>query len=88
MPAGTKKTGGSKTGATTTVAKPAEPQKIGFLQVRIVAAYNLKNTDSGIFGDVSDPFATVKVGDRVQKTPTIKDNLNPKWQEGNFSHSM
>jgi len=83
MPTGTKKTVGSKTG-TTAVAKPAGPQHIGFLQVRIAAAYSLKNTDSGVFGDVSDPFVLVKVGDSEKKTSTIQNDLNPKWKDGNF----
>jgi len=81
---GSKKAGGSKAGSTA-VAKPEEPQKIGFIQIKIVAAYSLKNTDSGVFGDVSDPFATVKVGDQPEKkTPTIKNDLNPKWTDENF----
>jgi len=70
--------------AATAVAKPAESQKMGFIQIKIVAAYNLKNTDSGVFGDVSDPFVTVKIGESEQKTSTIKNDLNPKWQDGNF----
>mmetsp|Transcript_13523 Transcript_13523/g.26629 ORF Transcript_13523/g.26629 Transcript_13523/m.26629 type:complete len:480 (+) Transcript_13523:55-1494(+) len=77
-----KKAGNSKAGATA-VAKPAEPEKIGILQIKIVAAYSLKNTDSGVLGDVSDPFVKVSFGNSEKQTPTIKNDLNPRWKDGN-----
>jgi len=53
------------------------------LVMRVLGAYNLKNRDSGIFGDVSDPFVAVKIGELEKRTPTIRNNLNPKWNVEN-----
>jgi hypothetical protein len=58
--------------------------KSSILAVRINAATNLKNTDTGLFGDVSDPYVVAKIGNEEQRTPTIQDNLNPIWREGNL----
>jgi len=55
---------------------------IGVLSVRIIAAYNLVNTDSGCFGDVSDPYVTMKLRSQSHKpkrTKTINNDLNPVW---------
>eukprot|EP00929_Paragymnodinium_shiwhaense_P096930 TRINITY_DN58681_c0_g1_i1.p1 TRINITY_DN58681_c0_g1~~TRINITY_DN58681_c0_g1_i1.p1 ORF type:complete len:706 (+),score=94.94 TRINITY_DN58681_c0_g1_i1:88-2205(+) len=60
-----------------------------YLYVRVCAAHNLKNTDSGLFGDVSDPYVFVKVGKQEKKTPTKNNNLNPVWTEDhNFAFSL
>jgi len=53
------------------------------LQVRILAAHNLMNKDSGIAGDVSDPYVMIRYATRVYRTPTIRDNLNPVWDNDN-----
>jgi len=53
------------------------------LFVRVVAAYGLTNTDTGLYGDVSDPFVAVRVGSTEYATPVITNNLNPKWTTGN-----
>lgn len=55
----------------------------GRLAVRIVSAHELTNKDSGLFGDVSDPYAVARVGDQEQKTPVISNNLNPVWAADN-----
>eukprot|EP00929_Paragymnodinium_shiwhaense_P092975 TRINITY_DN5300_c1_g4_i1.p1 TRINITY_DN5300_c1_g4~~TRINITY_DN5300_c1_g4_i1.p1 ORF type:complete len:2216 (-),score=463.01 TRINITY_DN5300_c1_g4_i1:52-5769(-) len=56
----------------------------GRLQVRINAATDLKNTDTGLLGmDVSDPYVVVRVGKEEHKTPTINNNLNPVWSKSN-----
>merc|ERR1719221_371263 len=58
------------------------------LSVRIIAAYDLVNTDSGIFGDVSDPYVTIRLGSQDDKqkkrTATINNNLNPVWNTTPF----
>mmetsp|Transcript_27204 Transcript_27204/g.90464 ORF Transcript_27204/g.90464 Transcript_27204/m.90464 type:complete len:919 (+) Transcript_27204:75-2831(+) len=53
------------------------------LHVRILAARGLKNLDTGVFGDVSDPYAVVRVGNAEERTPTIDNDLNPQWTEEN-----
>uniref|UniRef100_A0A7S4S8K4 C2 domain-containing protein n=1 Tax=Alexandrium monilatum TaxID=311494 RepID=A0A7S4S8K4_9DINO len=59
------------------------------LQVQILSATNLANRDSGILGDVSDPYVTVRVGIKEFRTPTISNNLNPVWSTGNtFTFSL
>eukprot|EP00419_Tripos_fusus_P080869 CAMPEP_0172934072 /NCGR_PEP_ID=MMETSP1075-20121228/220827_1 /TAXON_ID=2916 /ORGANISM="Ceratium fusus, Strain PA161109" /LENGTH=645 /DNA_ID=CAMNT_0013795421 /DNA_START=26 /DNA_END=1963 /DNA_ORIENTATION=- len=63
-------------------------RKIGVLSVRIIAAYNLVNSDTGIFGDVSDPFVEIWLGSQskkeCQKTKTINNDLNPVWNTSPF----
>eukprot|EP00929_Paragymnodinium_shiwhaense_P092977 TRINITY_DN5300_c1_g5_i1.p1 TRINITY_DN5300_c1_g5~~TRINITY_DN5300_c1_g5_i1.p1 ORF type:complete len:665 (-),score=107.37 TRINITY_DN5300_c1_g5_i1:92-2023(-) len=56
----------------------------GRLQVRIVSAHDLKNMDTGLMGDVSDPFVVARVGMEEHKTPTINNSLNPLWTDGNL----
>ncbi|CAK0805783.1 unnamed protein product, partial [Prorocentrum cordatum] len=52
--------------------------------VWIRGARNLRNLDTGIMGDLSDPYVAVSVGkSQEQKTPTINNNLNPAWSSGN-----
>eukprot|EP00930_Biecheleria_cincta_P063906 TRINITY_DN4944_c1_g2_i1.p1 TRINITY_DN4944_c1_g2~~TRINITY_DN4944_c1_g2_i1.p1 ORF type:complete len:1994 (-),score=345.92 TRINITY_DN4944_c1_g2_i1:416-6397(-) len=67
--------------------KTVEHSTVCYVQVH--AAYSLQNTDTGIMGDVSDPYVTCKVGEVIQKTSTIDNNLNPVWQENNqFSFTV
>lgn len=35
----------------------------------------------GLVKGKSDPYATVRVGNRHFKTKTIKENLHPRWNE-------
>ena len=42
-------------------------------------AENLVNADSGINGDVSDPYAKIKLGNIKYKTEIISNSLNPEW---------
>lgn len=56
---------------------------VGYLYVRVHAGHGLKNTDTGIFGDVSDPYVKVKIGTQEERTPTIDNDLNPVWTSGN-----
>jgi len=63
--------------------------KIGVLSVRVVAAYNLVNMDSGYLGDVSDPYVTVRLrsqGDRLKpkRTQTVDNTLDPVWNTSPF----
>lgn len=53
------------------------------LQVEVLSAHNLRNRDSGMFGDVSDPYITARVGLTEFRTPTINNSLNPTWTMGN-----
>lgn len=62
--------------------------QLGMLSVRVVAAYNLVNADSGILGDVSDPYVTLRLGSQQEKqrkrTNTINNNLDPVWNSSPF----
>jgi len=55
----------------------------GTLHIIVLSASGLMNKDTGMFGDLSDPFVVVKVGKQEHKTPVIKDSLNPVWDKGN-----
>lgn len=72
----------SKSSRNPTKAKPTNYpsiKEIGNLFVWVNSAHNLQNKDTGILGDVSDPFITVRVGSAEQSTITIDNNLNPVW---------
>merc|ERR1712039_417804 len=56
---------------------------VALLHVRILAAYNLWNRDSGLFGDKSDSYVLARIGQAVRRTPTIDNNLNPVWTTRN-----
>ena len=60
----------------------------GILSVRVIAAYNLINTDTGFFGDVSDPYVTIRLESQSEKqqkrTHTINNDLNPRWNSSPF----
>jgi len=51
--------------------------------IRILAAYNLRNRDTGILGDVSDPYVVVRAGSAKHQTPVINNDLNPVWDHDN-----
>merc|ERR1712048_1093707 len=53
------------------------------LRVRVLAAHNLRNRDTGMFGDVSDPYVRVQIGLQERRTPAIDNNLNPVWNKDN-----
>eukprot|EP00928_Gymnodinium_smaydae_P004413 TRINITY_DN11503_c1_g5_i1.p1 TRINITY_DN11503_c1_g5~~TRINITY_DN11503_c1_g5_i1.p1 ORF type:complete len:919 (+),score=200.87 TRINITY_DN11503_c1_g5_i1:56-2812(+) len=57
----------------------APPPKSEVLRVRVLAAYNLRNRDTGLFGDVSDPYVVLRLGQAEFRTATIDDDLNPVW---------
>lgn len=65
----------------TAAAPSVEHTTVLYLQV--AAAYNLMNRDTGVMGDVSDPYVTAQVGEMLQQTPTINNDLNPVWKERN-----
>lgn len=56
---------------------------VGTLYLVVHGCYNLLNRDTGILGDVSDPFVAAKVGKHEEKTPTINNDLNPVWTDKN-----
>lgn len=58
--------------------------RIGFLAVHVVAAYDLVNKDTGIAGDVSDPYVKLCWGSKEYTTRTVNNNLNPRWNQGPF----
>eukprot|EP00913_Durusdinium_trenchii_P032159 g30113.t1 len=65
---------------------PAEKPPLlspGTLFLAVQAAYNLTNTDTGLLGDVSDPYVVVRLGGQEFTTPVISNNLNPVWEADN-----
>eukprot|EP00928_Gymnodinium_smaydae_P023642 TRINITY_DN19434_c0_g1_i1.p1 TRINITY_DN19434_c0_g1~~TRINITY_DN19434_c0_g1_i1.p1 ORF type:complete len:1734 (-),score=325.80 TRINITY_DN19434_c0_g1_i1:231-5432(-) len=56
----------------------------GNLQVRVVRGYNLRNRDTGLFGDKSDPFVVLRMGRCERRTPPIANDLNPVWSRDNL----
>lgn len=52
----------------------------GLLKVQVVAGHDLINADLKTHG-LSDPYVKVMLGLQERKTRTIKDSLNPKWDE-------
>ncbi|GLD59823.1 extended synaptotagmin-3-like protein [Lates japonicus] len=60
------------------------PLPRGVVRVHLIEARDLVAKDTYMLGMVkgkSDPYATVRVGNRHFKSKTIKENLNPIWKE-------
>jgi len=61
---------------------------LGTLSVKIIQAYDLINTDTGLFGDVSDPYVSLRLASQTEKqrkrTATIDNDLNPVWNTTPF----
>ncbi|XP_061923592.1 extended synaptotagmin-3 [Entelurus aequoreus] len=60
------------------------PLPRGVVRVHLLEARNLVAKDTYMFGMVkgkSDPYANLRVGDRSVKSKTVKENLNPTWNE-------
>jgi hypothetical protein len=61
-----------------------DSDSIKTIRIDVVEARDLINVDSGILGDVSDPYVEIYVGglrSQLQRTKVIKNNLNPVWNE-------
>mmetsp|Transcript_41586 Transcript_41586/g.114596 ORF Transcript_41586/g.114596 Transcript_41586/m.114596 type:complete len:687 (-) Transcript_41586:132-2192(-) len=61
-------------------------REVAHVYVHIHAAHSLKNTDTGMFGDKSDPYVVAKVGKQEKRTPTVSNELNPVWKSENEFH--
>uniref|UniRef100_A0A673AJL2 Extended synaptotagmin-3 n=1 Tax=Sphaeramia orbicularis TaxID=375764 RepID=A0A673AJL2_9TELE len=60
------------------------PLPRGVVRVHLLEARDLMAKDTYMLGIVkgkSDPYATLRVGNRHYKSKTIKENLHPKWNE-------
>jgi len=64
-------------------ADPAAERGGYYLHVRILAALSLRNKDSGVLGDVSDPYVTLRFGLIQERTPTVSNDMNPRWTHDN-----
>lgn len=56
----------------------------GVVRVHLLEGRDLVAKDTYMMGLVkgkSDPYATIRVGNRNVKSKTIKENLHPKWNE-------
>uniref|UniRef100_A0A3Q2P2V1 Extended synaptotagmin-3 n=1 Tax=Fundulus heteroclitus TaxID=8078 RepID=A0A3Q2P2V1_FUNHE len=60
------------------------PLPRGVVRVHVLEARDLVAKDTFMMGLVkgkSDPYTTLRVGNRHFKTKTVKENLHPKWNE-------
>jgi Ca2+-dependent lipid-binding protein len=58
------------------------PKFLGKVDVKLAKATDLPNSDTGLLGDVSDPYVEVHLdGAPVAKTKVINNSLNPEWNE-------
>lgn len=61
---------------------------MGSLEVIVRKAFNLVNLDTGLFGDVSDPYVLLKLKSQSDKeahrTVTKDNDLNPVWDAGPY----
>jgi len=54
----------------------------GTLKIHVIEAADLPDTDSGIFGDLTDPFVIISLGETpILKTAYLSNTLNPRWDE-------
>lgn len=56
----------------------------GVVRVHLLEARDLLAKDTYMMGLVkgkSDPYATIRVGNRNFKSKTVKENLHPRWNE-------
>ena len=56
----------------------------GVVRVHLLEARDLVAKDTYMMGLVkgkSDPYATLRVGNRQVKSKTVKENLQPRWNE-------
>lgn len=66
-----------------------QPWSGGNLSVRVLGGHSLKNRDTGLLGDLSDPYVVVRIGGVEQRTSTIKNDLDPVWSNDNeFSFTL
>lgn len=56
------------------------PDSAGVLRVKLIKARNLVDKD-GLGSGVSDPYAMLTVGATSHRAATIRDNLNPEWND-------
>jgi uncharacterized membrane protein len=63
--------------------KTIRPDALNELQIVVIKARNLRAADGTTFGGTgsSDPFVSLKMGKKEQKTKVIKKDLNPFWNE-------
>lgn len=64
-------------------ASHAPPAPAAALYLAVHAAHSLRNRDTGLIGDVSDPYVVARMGRQEQRTPVINNDLDPVWTEGN-----
>lgn len=56
----------------------------GVLRIHFVEAQDLEGKDTylgGLIKGKSDPYGLIRIGNQHFQTKTIKENLNPKWNE-------
>lgn len=58
------------------------PLPLGLLEVEVLEARNLRALDVNLTSKAtSDPYVTVRIGDREMRTSTIRATTSPKWPD-------
>uniref|UniRef100_A0A3B3RRH3 Extended synaptotagmin 2 n=1 Tax=Paramormyrops kingsleyae TaxID=1676925 RepID=A0A3B3RRH3_9TELE len=60
------------------------PMPKGVLRIHFVEAQDLEGKDTylgGLIKGKSDPYGVIRIGNQLFQSKTIKENLNPKWNE-------
>lgn len=53
------------------------------LRVRVLKAHNLKTTSTGLPGDLSEPYVSVRLGHQIFRTHCVENDPNPVWTDEN-----
>merc|ERR1712176_731821 len=55
----------------------------GSAKVIVHGCFNLPNKETGIMGDVDDPYVKVSIGSQERLTPVADNTLNPQYSKDN-----
>eukprot|EP00434_Breviolum_minutum_P043265 symbB.v1.2.038556.t1/scaffold6050.1/size21439/2 len=53
------------------------------LRVTVLKAHNLKTTSTGLPGDLSEPYVSVRLGRQIFRTHCVENDPNPVWTDEN-----
>jgi hypothetical protein len=74
-------TSAAASGRTNAASSVGEIEYKGILNVFLLAVMQILERDSGLLGDHTDAYAELSCGIQKVRSETIKDSLNPVWNE-------